>query len=321
MYTDLFFSFLLLFEDVGSSIRVATMSPTSTRSVADEEIAGLSELASKLTPLLQPALAPLTTATATPITPIAVSEAATATPAAAIEVAPVQATPWQLDASLGIFGLSILGSTPSSTCLKAEWHQLAASVSSGCCPPTMSSQASESEGPPSLTATLTWSQLSFHVLQPKDGVEAMDYTPFIGSGVVFGSPNGGVDAPPGSQLFPSTPPFQQIPGIASAAGARVLKRSLSAGTATGLNTAVSGGGAPDAPDASGVQINVHTLTPLPEPTLAPSEIRSMLPRYSANSAVSRYFSAADSEFEDAASDFLADGSKFKVTLQSMPINN
>ena len=314
--------FYYFFADVDSSIRVLTASPVSTRSVLDEDLASLSELANKRTPTLPATLFPVAPPASVSITTTTEgssgSNSANAPNMAPGEVsAELTTTPWQLDASLGVLGLSILGSTPSSTCLKAEWHQLSALVSSGCCSSENSSQDSPSETdntPATLTGHLSWSQLSFHVLQPKDTVEAMEYSPFLGNlGGGFGSPTGLGGIPGGAGLFPSTPPFQQAPGIASAAGARVLRRTASAGAGSPSISGAGGGvgaGVASSTDG-GVQINVHTLSPWPEPTLAPSEVRSMLPRYSANSAVSRYFSAADSEFEDAASDFFADGSKLK----------
>lgn len=165
--------------------------------------------------------------------------------------------PWQLDIALGVLGLSIVGSMPSSTCLKVEWRGVGCRLSGGA--------AGGSEHAAS-GASLAWDDLAVHVMQPKAVMDFMDSMQYPSSFMLgaegYGSP-----------VAPSLP-HSMLRGH----GPRSVRRNLSAGL--GL------AGAADSPQGS-----VGFQAP-------PSHF---LARFSANSAVSRYFSAADSEFEDAIS--------------------
>ena len=185
---------------------------------------------------------------------------------------PVQKkTRWRIETAVGHLSLSLLGSLLTSTCLKLEWHNISSSVSTILPPVTAASSseaanrngASDSDNfndaallAASLTTTGAWSQLSMHVLRPKDTGEMMEsFTPFGGmNNGIFSTPQfgfgggagglgpqtgpgsvlsgaGEVDAntKPGlNPLVPSgTPPSQIIPGIASAAGAGMKRQGSS----------------------------------------------------------------------------------------------
>lgn len=108
--------------------------------------------------------------------------------------APEPAAPglrWQLEASVGLIGLSILGSTPSSSCLKLEWHELRCSASNcealvpppppayvpanggsrrsiGQAPTDGGQQRQRRTLPPVLLAgQVSWQQVSLHVMIPR----------------------------------------------------------------------------------------------------------------------------------------------------------
>lgn len=133
----------------------------------------------------------------------AASPAGHAAPPARADVASRQQ--WQLEASVRCVGLSLLGATPSSSCLKLEWHDVAASCRSGAswqhavpaspaaaspqrhAPLVASPSASHASapvqgdgGPPwvELEAELSWLQLSLHVLHPRLPYMHAGATPF-----------------------------------------------------------------------------------------------------------------------------------------------
>jgi hypothetical protein len=186
---------------------------------------------------------------------------------ARVESGPPPQASWTIEASLSLLGISLLGSTPSSACLKAEWRGLRAS----CC---------AAAGAPGggLAAQASWQRLSLHVLQPRETHGSFEFTPFA-SGLGPGLGMGGLPGSPGSggelSLHPQGPQ-----GLA--------RRSLSAGL--GLAGAAGGSG--------GQQEEEVFQEPMPY----------LLARFNASSAASRYYSAADSEFEDAASS-LPDGAQ------------
>ena len=76
-------------------------------------------------------------------------------------------TPWRLEASVGLVGLSLLGSTASSSCLKLEWVGLQGSYSS---------QSAQAEG--GQEVRLGWDHATLHLLQPRPALRPSDYTPF-----------------------------------------------------------------------------------------------------------------------------------------------
>ena len=125
---------------------------------------------------------------------------------------------------------------------------------------------------PSLGGSLSWAALSLHVLQPKAVVDLMDGTPFA-SGLLH-SADGYASPLAASSHHPPAP--------RSRGTARGVRRSLSAGL--GLAGAAAAAESPQ--DSVGYQ----------------SAAPYMMARFSASSAVSRYFSVGDSEFEDATSD-------------------
>jgi hypothetical protein len=125
--------------------------------------------------------------------------------AAPVPAAPAPSQQWRLDASVGCVGVSLLGATPSSSCLKLEWHDMAASCRAGASwqEPLPASPAAASpqrhaqpDSSPSvggaspagqsdrwragagLEAALSWRQLSLHVLHPRLPYMHAGVTPF-----------------------------------------------------------------------------------------------------------------------------------------------
>ena len=107
---------------------------------------------------------------------------------------------WRLEAALDCIGLSILGATASSSCLKLEWHGLRAAYAAGgsptgappCSPEQPGSGAcrrrrsSSSEGGGLAGAAgqqahelqLSWHQLALHVLEPRLSYQHPSFSPF-----------------------------------------------------------------------------------------------------------------------------------------------
>lgn len=123
---------------------------------------------------------------------------------------------WQFDASVGLVALSLLGSTPSSSCLKLEWHELQCSVSncgssssasggggssssSGSAggrsmpngtpsfPPYAAPQEEAEPVPGLLAGRASWREVSVHVLLPRARQLAPALpTPFAVAAALFG---------------------------------------------------------------------------------------------------------------------------------------
>ncbi|PSC70464.1 Methionine gamma-lyase isoform A [Micractinium conductrix] len=230
---------------------------------------------------------------------------------------------WRLDAAIGCIGVSLLGATPSSSCLKLEWQDLRASASAGGLLPgaagaagaaggalnpagstgsspvhpglgggspagSQSSARAQPEG--ELSLRLSWRQLALHAMHPRLPYTHPGLTPFAfaaglasdlrqesqRNGHSGGSPPGGVSPRAAGPALPG-PLFMRSrsgPGSAASAGVR---RNLSVGL-----------GLADA----GREDSFHDAT------------SAWLPRTSGSSGASRYFSMAESEFEDAASELL-----------------
>lgn len=70
----------------------------------------------------------------------------------------------RLEASVGMVGLSMLGSTPSSSCLKLEWRGIRASYT-------------PREGGGHVGA-LAWQHITLHLLQPRPAAPPPEFTPF-----------------------------------------------------------------------------------------------------------------------------------------------
>jgi hypothetical protein len=302
------------------------------------------------------------------ITAAAMSDAAIAS----IEQPAAPATLWRLETTVGLASLSLLGSLLTSTCLKVEWHHLYATMSNSSTSATASG-ASSSERVPSplafMTTTAAWSQLSVHVMRPKDTGDFMEsFTPFhagmngffstpqlslgagglgptLGPGSVLSGAAGGGGGGGKTGLNPLrpgvTPPSQIVPGIASAAGAGMKRRSSFSASvgAAGLaeeerlehdlqeqETALPASGFDAA--VARKEEEEQNMSPLldaasgdsPSGTPSFADARSvMLSRFSGStvgggggdSIISRHFSAHESElFEDAASELLLpDGSE------------
>jgi hypothetical protein len=158
-----------------------------------------------------------TDAAGSPAAPAAASRDADATEQAAAAAGHVQ---WRLDAALRCVGVSLLGATASSSCLKLEWHGLRATCSAG----TPEAASSPLDGSPLgqrqspvvpgdnagssrrgggtgamvgvgssvVAASLSWSQLAAHVLHPRLSLAHPDGTCFafpaaaLGAGVELG---------------------------------------------------------------------------------------------------------------------------------------
>lgn len=122
-------------------------------------------------------------------------------------IAQVAAPHWRLDAALGYIGLSLLGSTPSSSCLKAEWRGLRAVYAAGSSSdaglhgspgPSLqrlgSSRSGSSKAARAAAAgaageqhevELSWHQLAVHVLEPRTQHSHPSLSPFaFASGLV-----------------------------------------------------------------------------------------------------------------------------------------
>jgi hypothetical protein len=85
--------------------------------------------------------------------------------------------PWRLEASLGSLGLSLVGSTPSSTCIKAECHGVRAAWASG------------SGAGGSAEVSASWQRLALHTLQPKEAAQPFEFTPLPSGFAAHGFPH------------------------------------------------------------------------------------------------------------------------------------
>ncbi len=106
---------------------------------------------------------------------------------------------WRLEAAIGCIGLSILGSTASSTCLKVEWHGLRASCaacgSAGSAAAAVPGQAGSVPAHRQRSSSwdgslqpeawegahevqLSWRQLAVHVLEPRPAYQHPSLSPF-----------------------------------------------------------------------------------------------------------------------------------------------
>ncbi|KAG7670791.1 hypothetical protein KSW81_004224 [Nannochloris sp. 'desiccata'] len=285
--------------------------------------------------------------------PAAASNPPATTGAKAAEQA-APATLWRLETTIGLASLSLLGSLLTSTCLKLEWHHLFSAISNiptvvaSSSSTTSTSNSSERNASSdesssllaSLTTTVAWSQLSVHVMRPKDTGELMEsYTPFHGMNGVFSNPQlslgagGGVGRTGSGSVLSGaggggvrtgfhslrpdvTPPSQIVPGIASAAGAgmkRLNSFSASIGAAAeGIDHEIAAASGDDAAAAN--QEEQQHSSPLldatfvdsPSDALSFTDARSvMLSRFSGSgggggSVISRHFSVQDSELYEDA---------------------
>ncbi len=167
---------------------------------------------------------PRPSAETTPAVAAAVAAAAelgSALPQAALtEPAPWAQPQWRLEASIGCLGISLLGATPSSSCLKLEWRDVQASAeslpwdvecmaaarssplqqpsgsakSSASSPaaPDSSSRAPGAAAAPGeqLSLQLSWRQLSLHVLHPRLAYTHPALTPFAFAAALAGDERG-----------------------------------------------------------------------------------------------------------------------------------
>eukprot|EP00887_Chlorella_sp_A99_P007395 scaffold2.g7395.t1 len=191
----------------------------------------------------------------------------------AVAVAPAAAPAWRLEAAAGLVGVSLLGSTVSSTCLKLEWRGIQCSYA-----PLGAEGGGDEEG--GHRVRLAWRHVSLHLLQPRPAFPSADFTPFGAPPPMSTHPSAqALGAAAAAPPLLAEPLFLWQQGMAASFGAR---RNLSAGL-----------GLADAPDAA--EEDDGFVDPLPLPSFL---------RASGSSAASRYFSAAESEFEDAASDWV-----------------
>ena len=156
---------------------------------------------------------------------------------------------WHVEAAIGFFAVSLLGATPSSSCLKLEWHGLAAATG------TAASSSAAARPPEELQ--LSWRHLAVYVMHPRLTYTHPAITPFAvaagllaadgrrrGSSVAMqgGSPGGGSPHSfrhqlPGAPTATGGPPpasevlFQRVRGPLSASGAGTggVRRNLSVG--------------------------------------------------------------------------------------------
>jgi len=200
-------------------------------------------------------------------------------------------SPWLVDISIGVLGVSVVGSMPSSTCLKIEWHDICAHLSG---------TNSASSGRPSVAASLAWHVLTLHAMDPKDSDDfTMDATPWFPSGFVHSVSDGNRSPVAHSHAHAGTATVNSIfRSNALQAPTPSVRRSLSAGL--GL-----AGAATESPRGSAGFHDPGSM--------------DMMARLGTSSAVSRYFSAADSEFEDANSE-LPDGACGLPRLLNLFVN-
>lgn len=123
-----------------------------------------------------------------------VAEAGAGGSAGGASAAPVPAAAmpqWRLEAAIGCVGVSILGATASSTCLKIEWHGLRAAYAAAGLPGQADGKPGHcrrsSLGGSSLQAPaweaahdvqLSWRQLALHVLEPRPAYQHPSLSPF-----------------------------------------------------------------------------------------------------------------------------------------------
>lgn len=142
--------------------------------------------------------------------------------AAPLDSAPQAQPQWRLEASIDCIGVSLLGATPSSSCLKLEWRDLEASAAA-CSPPlgaesmTMggssplqpqagsahsgasspagaggdtSPRGSAAAVEAQISLQLSWRQLSLHVLHPRLSYTHPALTPFAFAAALEGEERG-----------------------------------------------------------------------------------------------------------------------------------
>lgn len=187
-----------------------------------------------------------------------------------------------LSASIDCIGVSLLGSTPSSTCLKLEWRGIFLDYHAN------NTKSGENDA----NVLAKFEHIKLYSLQRKE-LEAFEFTPFAAA-LHHGS-EGFIAGSPDSEW---TLPFQQQQQRQLRTG--MARRSLSGRLGLASATHVT----PNQASSEGM------YTPM-----AGSSVMTgggsgsgpyVLPKYTgaAASTVSRYYSAADSEFEDAMSEML-----------------